>query len=692
MPTRSSAPKALDRFLHEVGVPPELLTDNAPELVAGEWSKLCKRYNVKQRATEPYSPWQNPAELEGGIIKRKLRRIMKMTLTPIRLWDYAWEYVSSIRALTAMRHFYLDDVTPAEKVYGYTPNITEYISFSWYEWIWFLGRWLGPATNLGQGMAFYVLTDESKVIVRSTVSTITIDEKNTESIKRQMKEFEIKVENEIGNYSTPTISNVSGHMIGNDIYNNIFETKEYEGEIDFNAYGYGDYDEKGEYLKIPSADEIYRSGEPDPIDNEHLVLGRKVKLPHDGENKIGTIENVSAKNNENYEVSFQDGSYAEYSANVLTQSITESLEQNDNNNFSNIVGIIGHRKDDSVAIDKKNSWIDHKGARKRVITTKGWEIEIEFLDGSVKWFPMLQIKESLPIDLAEYAVSRSINTEPAFAWWVMGVLKRKNKIISMLRVPKKVLKYGIKVPGSVDQAYLYDQENGNDLWHKAIEKELKNVRIAFRLMEKDEHLPVGSKLIPYHIIFDVKSDLTRKARLVAGGHRNQVPAHTTYSSVAGRDSVRLGFLLAGLNNLKILACDIGNAYLNAPNREKVHVKVGKELFGSENEGKYAVVDRALYGLKSASAAWRSHFSDTITKVLGYSLTYADNDVYIKARTRGDGSKYYSYLIIYVDDVLCIDENPEKIIERISSVYRVKDGSIEEPKTYLGMNIRKWGRQ
>jgi len=211
-------------------------------------------------------------------------------------------------------------------------------------------------------------------------------------------------------------------------------------------------------------------------------------------------------------------------------------------------------------------------------------------------------------------------------------------------------------------------------------------------LEKDEHLPVGSKLIPHHIIFDVKSDLTRNARLVAGGHRNQVPAHTTYSSVAGRDSVRLGFLLADLNNLKILACNIGNAYLNAPNREKVHVEVGKELFASENEGKYATVDRALYRLKSASAVWRSHFSDTITKVFGYSLTHADYDVYIKACTCNDGTKYYSYLIIYVDDVLCIDENPEDVIDKIVSVYRVKEGSVEKPKTYLGMNIRKWVRQ
>ena len=108
---------------------------------------------------------------------------------------------------------------------------------------------------------------------------------------------------------------------------------------------------------------------------------------------------------------------------------------------------------------------------------------------------------------------------------------------------------------------------------------------------------------------------------------------------------RIGFLLAALNGLKILVCDIENAYLNAPNRERVHVQVGKELFGPENEGKHAIIDRALYGLKSASAAWRSYFSENITKVLGYSPSYADNDVYIKARTKSDGISYYSYLII-----------------------------------------------
>ena len=698
MQKKSQAHRALDRFFHEVGVPSELLTDNASEITVGKWGKLCNRHYVKQKLTEPYSPWQNPTELAGGIIKRKMRRMMKLTNTPIRLWDYAWEYVSELRCLTAMKHIYLDGSTPLQKVMGYTPNITEYVLFGWYEWIWYhsvtdvnrtlLGRWLGPASNIGQGMAFYVLTGEAKVIVRSTVSSLSTDEKNSDSVKKQMTKFNENIENSIGNYSVSTVNNVSGEMHGTDIYSNIFVSSDNDLEFEFKEYG--EYDEEGNYVKIPEADELYSVKPTSTIfELQNEIEGKTVRLMHGGEIKEGTIEEPSKYHSNTYEVSFHDGSYGEFSTNVLIESLNASEVDNVTNGVTDdIKGIIDHEVDQSVAISKEEGWYVHKGARKRVITTKGWKILVEFADGTTQWFPLMHIKNIMPMELADYAISRKINDQPAFAWWVLSTINKRNKIINAItRVPKKLMKYGIRIPSCVDEALKFDKENNDDLWTKAITKELKNVLIAFRLLDDNESIPVGSRLIPYHIIFDVKSDLTRKARLVAGGHRNQVPAHTTYSSVAGRDSVRIGFLLAALNGLKILACDIGNAYLNAPNRERVHVRVGKELFGPENEGKHAVIDRALYGLKSASAAWRSHFSDTITKVLGYSPSYADNDVYIKARIRSNGSSYYSYLIIYVDDVLCIDANPKEVIDRIASVYRVKENSVEEPKRYLGMDVK-----
>ena len=107
---------------------------------------------------------------------------------------------------------------------------------------------------------------------------------------------------------------------------------------------------------------------------------------------------------------------------------------------------------------------------------------------------------------------------------------------------------------------------------------------------------MGSKLIPYHIIYDDKFDLTRKARLVAGGHRNKkVAPHIIFSTVTSRDSVRIGFLLTALNSMDVPSGDISNANLNAPNWENLHVILGKEIFGEEFEGSTAIIVRDLYG-------------------------------------------------------------------------------------------------
>jgi hypothetical protein len=89
------------------------------------------------------------------------------------------------------------------------------------------------------------------------------------------------------------------------------------------------------------------------------------------------------------------------------------------------------------------------------------------------------------------------------------------------------------------------------------------------------------KLHANNIIFDVKMmTLTRKAGLVAGGHRTDPPKEAVYSSVVSRDSVRLAFLAAALNDLDVLAADIQNAYLTAPTKEKVYAIAGPE-FGSD---------------------------------------------------------------------------------------------------------------
>ena len=102
--------------------------------------------------------------------------------------------------------------------------------------------------------------------------------------------------------------------------------------------------------------------------------------------------------------------------------------------------------------------------------------------------------------------------------------------------------------------------------------------------------------------FDVKMENFQfKARLVANGNETGTPASLTYASVVSRESVRIALTLAALNCLEVKTSDIENAYLTAPTEEKLYTKLGPE-FG-EDEGKTAIIIRALCGTKSAGASF-----------------------------------------------------------------------------------------
>ena len=45
------------------------------------------------------------------------------------------------------------------------------------------------------------------------------------------------------------------------------------------------------------------------------------------------------------------------------------------------------------------------------------------------------------------------------------------------------MKFGIQSPGTVEEALKLDKEGVNDLWRKAIEKEWKNSRVAFKFLQ-----------------------------------------------------------------------------------------------------------------------------------------------------------------------------------------------------------------
>ena len=98
------------------------------------------------------------------------------------------------------------------------------------------------------------------------------------------------------------------------------------------------------------------------------------------------------------------------------------------------------------------------------------------------------------------------------------------------------------------------------------------------------------------------------------------------------------------------------------------------------------IKKALYGLKTSGAAWRSLLASSLTE-LGYESTKADRDVGICTAVKPDGFEYYEMVLVYVYDISVTAFDPKLTMDAIGKLYRLKEGSVGPPDRYLGANIK-----
>ena len=390
-----------------------------------------------------------------------------------------------------------------------------------------------------------------------------------------------------------------------------------------------------------------------------------------------------------YEVEFPDGQIKEYSANIIAENMLSQVDP-EGYSLTLMEAIVDYKRDEAVAIPKSEMYVVSKRGQKRLRkTTQGWKLLIHWKDGSESWVPLKDMKESHPVEVAEFAKARGINEEPAFIWWCPYVLRKRDVILSKVkaRIRKTTHKYGVEIPMSLKHAYELDRENGNSLWRDSLGKEMLNIGIAFEILPEGKNAPPSWKKVTGHLVWDVKMDFTRKARWVLDGHKTASPIGSTYAGVVSRESVRIAFAYAALNGLDVCAADIRNAYLQAPSSQKDYVTCGSE-FGLENEGKNALIHRALYGGKAAGRDFRNHLRACM-RHLDFTPCLADPDVWMRPAKHSNGQEYYDFVLLYTDDALAIGEYAEKILrDEIGRYFIMKEESIGPPKIYLGGHVRK----
>ena len=702
--SKSRVAQALTEFSDDVGIPDSLMTDGAPELVGPktEFMKEVNRLKIRMRRSEVGRSNQNyAAEREIGELKKRWRNRMLKRKVPNRLWDYGLVYESSILNRIPRGS---QQRTGLEIVTGDTPDISEWIDFEFYDRVWYydhkkmeihdtgrrLARWLGVAHRVGSDLCYWLLLESGKVIARTTVQHVTRDDLLNDDVRGQVEQFDRTVDERLNDQGFMTEdADASFYLQDEDVDDSgVLTTTPTDAE-------YGDMIT----TDVPEVDDI----DEEMVDkylNAELIFdigtgaerrGRVVKRAKGTTGEpIGRAHANPLFDTREYVVEFTDGTTENYFANVIAENMYAQIDS-EGRQYQLLQEIVDHRSDNTALTIENGFTVSRNGNRVPKPTTRGWSLLVSWKDGSTDWVKLKDLKDSYPVQIAEYAVANHIAEQPAFNWWVHSVLRKRNRIIAKVksRYWKTTHKFGIRVPKSVEEALAIDEETGTDFWRKALNKEMTKVKIAWKAVEglTPEQVRQGQakQLIGYqeitcHVIFDVKMDFTRKARFVAGGHTTDTPGSITYSSVVSRDSIRIAFLVAGLNDLDVLACDVTNAYLNAPCRERIWFE--GQIETGEDCGKVLVLTRALYGLKSSGAAWRADLAATL-RDLNFTSTQADPDVWIRGATT-----YYEMVLVYVDDILVFSKQPKAIMDDLGKFYELKPGSVKEPEIYLGANFEK----
>ncbi len=641
---------ALKEFFRDQGVPTELIRDNAKMEQSKVWEEYLRDYWVKSKFTEPYHPNQNPAETDIRTMKEMLQRIFITTGCPAEAWYSAVKHVEDLRNNTARK--VLDWRTPLEYRDGNTPDISGLLQHQFWELVYYkkdlkgvkgkgnegLARFLGRAHNCGDGMVYRLYDVETKEIIhRSMVRKAADVRENLQFKSLADKEFAADLERKKDPQNPLTL-----YEVGEEVTD----------------------DETGEKLVKAKHFEVH------PMDLLDLTVWETFTGPKGGVKKQrGTVvERVAPRK---FRVEYKDGKNRIYEYEDLVNMVNKPDED-------------GHERwEYDEILDHQWSPYEHrKNCMDLLVKWAGpWK---------PSWVTYETFKKDDPVMLAKYAYDKGLQDRSHWSWvkdYAKNIKQLERKVRQQKLMAKRTgravkYKFGVQIPRSIQEAYTLDKQNGNNLWRDAIQKEVKlltEIYPSFKVPDDPKEITDEFQFIPILWVLDCKVDGRRRARAVGGGHRTDDIEFDLYSGVVDLETVRIVFLIAILQGLKIVAGDISSAYLQSFTVEKIYTILGEE-FGPM-AGQKVMVVRALYGLKLSGAMWHQKLADSLRQ-MGFTPSKAHYDLWMRAKVG-----YNEYVAVIVDDLLVFSKEPQDVIEPLTDVYGFELKGVGQPEYYSGADLR-----
>jgi hypothetical protein len=135
-------------------------------------------------------------------LKQGVSRLMIKTGFPKKLWNHCIILMEMIRSSTTNSIYMTAGQVPETIMTGETADISQICQFGWFDWVMYhdpakfpdnkmiLGRYLGPAIDVGSMLTCKILLPNGQYVCRSTLRHLNNDERNSEVHKAQRLQFD----------------------------------------------------------------------------------------------------------------------------------------------------------------------------------------------------------------------------------------------------------------------------------------------------------------------------------------------------------------------------------------------------------------------------------------------------------------------------------------------------------------------
>ena len=660
--SKGNIPETMEDFIRTYFCPRRFRSDYNKPSLGQKALQVLRHYCVGAWYSEPYHQHQNKAENKMHIVKRHMKNTMNRYSVPGNCWLLVLLFVVGLLNVLASSDGRRPP--PLQRVYGQQVDVSAYMTYHFWELVYYteddepfpskseekLGRWLGPAENVGDFLTYKILSlDTMQVLFRSRVrSAEDITAPNRKALSDTV----------LGEPGSDTELKAA---LATEILNRL-----------------NSKDENGETYK------------PAVYSPEELVGLTVLREQEDGTVIRATVERQladrDADNHQNIKfiLNLGDGELDELVTYNELSDLVERQSRRDASEEDTLYYAFREIQDHQGPLKPGDE--NYKGSKYNVLVH--WE------DDSKTWEPLYTMSKEDPITMAGYAKEHGLLDTPG--WKSLNrYVRRTKKYQRMLNQAKRqtrrnapVYKFGVQIPKGPKEAIELDRKNGNTLWQDANKVELDKLAEYNTFNDRGHKdrggsAPKGYQQIKLMTTYDCKHDLRRRARICARGDMTTADKDNSYSSVVSLRGLRLAILIAELNGLDVFAADVSSAYLEAYTSEKVYTIAGPE-FG-ELEGHILVIVKALYGLRGSGRAYWQKFAASL-RALGFEPCKSEPDIWMRPM-----DNHYEYIAVFVDDLCIASRDPQSIINELSDPngeHRYQFKGVGPITYHLGGNFKR----